>query len=1174
MHAPAFSRDSAGCTSVTLDVRPGVRVTRRCAVARGFCVAAIAWAGLIAQASAQTGDVTLWLLPTDGELFPAAGGYPTEDDQHRFFDDTASFFRDHYHERLSPFVSVIDVRRKTFQDPEFARQVLGQRFVLGALSRLVDERGFARTIRVRFFDWVEILGVLERLSAADARELPHVIVAPSTWVAYLHDRGIIRPLRTVDTSAYFESALDTCRVPDPLLPWPFATRLSGRVMRAFRAEQGSRQLVALPWFVDVRLFFYWKDLFAHSAPRNTADFLAVVRRNAGRSATVPPFAVATEADWDLLHSFSLFVWGHGGDWNGGGSFLPAEPSERAIRFLSDLQRTHSASFRHVRRSELEEQFLDRRLGSMVSGPWMLPRLQRALGPEWSARIGVALPPFNAPEHHPTTYLGGMHLALTARGREDAMAHEVLEYLTADAPLQMDSLVAIPASRPAFERLTQSLPGASELRELVESATRQAKHYPVMPEWASIVEAQSTRLELFQMFKHIREDAPELAGRDLGALRARLDWEIRRVPQLAVLAAGASAGLSILGFTWSFWRQRRLRAALAGIRRKRAFADISLRRNRESIESLSLELERTARASERVRVQHDAVAQRTGMAPPAAAAPDIDERADPREQLARLETDRHNLADALDHVKKEIRKKTAELLDLQRHHTAWEIKERDLARGLRNAKGPIKDIPRVSPFIPRLSDALTEGLTSAREEHVAPPVHPAHDAVAPAEPVTGTALDRILGRSTAILELKQRIRDVARSRAKVLLSGEVGTGKELAAQAIHELSGRRGAFVCIDCASIPADMLEAELFGIGPESGLHAVGREGRTGYFEQANGGTVFLDEIGKMPLAQQAKLLRVLETGQVVRVMDRTGRGRRVDVRIIAAYSSDLFELADAGGFDRALLSRLSEFPIHVPALRERKEDIPILADQFLAVSNREHGRCVRLAPEAYDYLRNLDYFDNVRGLRHLVSRIVLSARQLVRAADVEELASSTDTQARLDLAGARRAVRSGAMQPFVKCAAFIVDNIQEFFPSDQGEPERDPARLDAALRRIRLGLAAAAGFDGADYELPEAKSAIVYKAVGERDDLNIHFLYLLVLETLTRRGYHVTVGGGSPTVVREQIDHLRGALFYSDPTGRKAKNTVKWRGMPISDLAREACLAYEEELAPRDRGPEVITV
>jgi transcriptional regulator with GAF, ATPase, and Fis domain len=220
----------------------------------------------------------------------------------------------------------------------------------------------------------------------------------------------------------------------------------------------------------------------------------------------------------------------------------------------------------------------------------------------------------------------------------------------------------------------------------------------------------------------------------------------------------------------------------------------------------------------------------------------------------------------------------------------------------------------------------------------------------------------------------QIEMVAPTNATVLILGESGTGKELVARAIHERSPRKAApLVRVNCASVPRELFESEFFGHVRGAFTGAV--KDRVGRFELANGGTLFLDEIGEVPLELQSKLLRVLQEGQFERVgEDRT---RAVDVRIIAATNRDLDAEVKAGRFRQDLYYRLSVFPIELPALRERTEDIPILAQAFLEQSARKLGVATpRLSVPQLKEMQAYDWPGNVRELQNAIERGVIRSR------------------------------------------------------------------------------------------------------------------------------------------------------------------------------------------------------
>ncbi|WP_448382923.1 sigma-54-dependent transcriptional regulator [Desulfosoma sp.] len=231
--------------------------------------------------------------------------------------------------------------------------------------------------------------------------------------------------------------------------------------------------------------------------------------------------------------------------------------------------------------------------------------------------------------------------------------------------------------------------------------------------------------------------------------------------------------------------------------------------------------------------------------------------------------------------------------------------------------------------------------------------------------------RITGQSPAIVRLREFIERAAPSNATVLITGENGTGKELAARSIHFLSPRKHRpLVEVNCAAIPEELIESELFG--HEKGAFTGAQERRRGKFDLADGGTLFLDEIGDMSLKTQAKILRILQE----QTFERVGGSRtiRVDVRIVAATNKDLPQEIKAGRFRQDLYFRLNVIPIHVPPLRERLEDIPLLVEDFLDELSRESamGRKA-IAPEVYPLLSRYAWPGNVRELKNFVERLVI---------------------------------------------------------------------------------------------------------------------------------------------------------------------------------------------------------
>jgi Response regulator containing CheY-like receiver, AAA-type ATPase, and DNA-binding domains len=233
------------------------------------------------------------------------------------------------------------------------------------------------------------------------------------------------------------------------------------------------------------------------------------------------------------------------------------------------------------------------------------------------------------------------------------------------------------------------------------------------------------------------------------------------------------------------------------------------------------------------------------------------------------------------------------------------------------------------------------------------------------------LPEMVGESEPMLELARLIRLVARRSTTVLIEGETGTGKEVVAKAVHRLSERANKpFVVLNCAAIPEALLEAELFGHTRGAFTGAV--QSRTGRIEAAHGGTLFLDEIGEMPLALQAKMLRFLECGELQRVGDN--ETIRVDVRVIAATHQPLEQRAEEGAFRLDLYHRLAVFPVEVPALRVRMEDIRDLVEHFLAQMGQKMPR-KRLSEAALERLREHHWPGNVRELMHVLERAAILA-------------------------------------------------------------------------------------------------------------------------------------------------------------------------------------------------------
>ena len=241
-----------------------------------------------------------------------------------------------------------------------------------------------------------------------------------------------------------------------------------------------------------------------------------------------------------------------------------------------------------------------------------------------------------------------------------------------------------------------------------------------------------------------------------------------------------------------------------------------------------------------------------------------------------------------------------------------------------------------------------------------------------EPAVDVESVDIVGQSESLSQVRKRMEQVAPTSATVLLLGETGTGKGVAARAIHMMSPRRHArFVSVDCASIPATLIESELFG--RERGAFTDARSLQVGRCELAHGGTLFLDEIGELPADIQSKLLRILQHGQ----FERLGSPRtiHVDVRIIAATNRTLIDEVKAGRFRRDLYYRLNVFPITMPPLRERSADVPLLARHLVGRLARKHQRLIVTVPnDVLDMLTAYDWTGNVRELENVLERAIIT--------------------------------------------------------------------------------------------------------------------------------------------------------------------------------------------------------
>ncbi len=252
----------------------------------------------------------------------------------------------------------------------------------------------------------------------------------------------------------------------------------------------------------------------------------------------------------------------------------------------------------------------------------------------------------------------------------------------------------------------------------------------------------------------------------------------------------------------------------------------------------------------------------------------------------------------------------------------------------------------------------------------------------------TKTREIIGDSPAIVKIKETIERVAPTDARVLITGDNGTGKELVARWIHEKSNRaNGPLIEVNCAAIPSELIESELFG--HEKGAFTSAIKQRIGKFEQANGGTLFLDEIGDMSLSAQAKVLRALQENKITRV----GGDKEipVDVRVVAATNKDLIKEVDSNQFRIDLYHRISVILIHVPSLNDRTDDIPLLSERFVKEICEDYGIPKKvITPKAMNEIMNINFTGNIRELRNVIERLVILSEQKITDEDVINYAQS----------------------------------------------------------------------------------------------------------------------------------------------------------------------------------------
>jgi two-component system nitrogen regulation response regulator NtrX len=288
--------------------------------------------------------------------------------------------------------------------------------------------------------------------------------------------------------------------------------------------------------------------------------------------------------------------------------------------------------------------------------------------------------------------------------------------------------------------------------------------------------------------------------------------------------------------------------------------------------------------------------------------------------------------------------------------------------------------------------------------------------------------QMIGESPALRQVTAAIARAAPTNATVLIQGESGVGKELVARTIHRNSLRsRERFVQVNCAAIPEELIESELFG--HEKGSFTGATEKQVGKFEQADRGTIFLDEVGDMSAKTQAKVLRVLQEGEVERL--GSARTIKVDVRVIAATNKNLEEEIERGRFREDLYFRLAVIPIFVPPLRERSGDIPLLVRYYIEQLSRDsNARPKRITPGALDALQRYRWKGNIRELRNTVERlIIMTAGDTIDVADLPDLLRSTGAPVAVKASGDNDPVKAGTLREFkdVSERAYLVSKLRE---------------------------------------------------------------------------------------------------------------------------------------------------
>src|SRR5436190_21315957 len=377
---------------------------------------------------------------------------------------------------------------------------------------------------------------------------------------------------------------------------------------------------------------------------------------------------------------------------------------------------------------------------------------------------------------------------------------------------------------------------------------------------------------------------------------------------------------------------------------------------------------------------------------------------------------------------------------------------------------------------------------------------------------------ILGESAAIQEVLVKIEQMAPVTSTVLIEGESGTGKELVARAIHDLSPRHGkAFIAVNCAALPDTLLESELFG--HEKGAFTGAAERRLGRFELANGGTIFLDEVGEMPPPTQVKLLRVLEDRSFFRV---GGTQRiQVDVRVIAASNRSLKEAVALGTFRDDLFYRLNVLSVYLPPLRERRSDIPLLVRTFIAEFAKQHDRNFRgITPEALQIIVDADWPGNVRQLKNLIeSMVVLAPEGEIRATDIPRDIRERSSTLPVRIAPAPPREIAGQELGFIfRTLVELKLQIEEMRRRIEDRPSERVEVIEVGTRDSGLGTRILEASPDPLAPSPESPTPVIYKRGMSMSDVERAAIDAALRETHgNRRKAAETLGIGERTLYRK---------------------------------------------------------